>query len=301
MPAKHPALKITSLVFILISLFLCSYSAADDLEYLIKLPKITQLQKTSSESLNQYLELTSSTDIEPVINNSNSDLSEWYVIRSDHVIEQQLVSLQTVGKIQVYQENHVLRVSSSPPNDSLYDQQWYHKQIAGAAAWKYYQPQTEVILAIIDTGTDYFHPDLQGSLWVNNPEDLNGNGVLDPQDQNGIDDDNNGYIDDVQGWDFTDAPRYRDLGDYLDPDNDPMDEYFNGHGTQIAGIIAAQTNNEMGISGLVPGVQIMNLRAGTAQGYLEEDDVARAIVYAVENGARIINMSFGDVVVSPFL
>ncbi len=301
MPDNSPPFKITPLIFILIYLILSANSVAVASEYLVKLPKITSLQKTSSESLDQYLDLTSSENIEPVIYNSKSVLTEWYVIRSDQVIEQKLASLQTMGKIQVYQENHVLRVFSSPPGDSLYDQQWYHTQVAGAAAWKYYQPQTEVILAIIDTGIDYLHPDLQGSLWVNTHEDLNGNGILDPQDLNGIDDDNNGYIDDVQGWDFTDAPRYRDLGDYRDPDNDPMDEYYNGHGTQIAGIIAAQTNNGIGISGLVPGVQIMNLRAGTAQGYLEEDDVAKAIVYAVENGARIINMSFGDVVVSPFL
>ncbi|HHJ53722.1 MAG TPA: hypothetical protein ENJ89_11050, partial [Caldithrix abyssi] len=116
-----------------------------------------------------------------------------------------------------------------------------------------------------------------------------------------MDDDGNGYVDDVSGWDFTDAPRFADNGDYKDPDNDPMDEFGSGHGTQVAGIIAAQADDQLGISGVAPEVKIMNLRAGTASGYLEEDDVARAILYAVENGARIINMSFGDVALSTFL
>ncbi|MEJ2048483.1 MAG: S8 family peptidase, partial [Calditrichota bacterium] len=120
-------------------------------------------------------------------------------------------------------------------------------------------------------------------------------------DINGIDDDGNGYIDDVIGWDFTDAPDFPDNGDYLDPDNDPMDEYPGGHGTPVAGIIAAQTNNAIGIAGVAPNIRVMALRAGTASGYLEEDDVAEAIIYAVQNGCKIINMSFGDVVFSNLL
>ena len=119
--------------------------------------------------------------------------------------------------------------------------------------------------------------------------------------RSGIDDDNNGFIDDSLGWDFTDAPRFSDGGDYLDPDNDPMDEFGSGHGTQIAGIIAAQANNGIGIAGIGPNLTVMNLRAGTASGYLEEDDVANALIYALDNGARVVNMSFGDVALSRFL
>jgi hypothetical protein len=300
MPVKFPCLKLL-LINVLLIFILQSAIQASKSEYLIKLPDISALQKSSSISLNQFLDLSGESSIAAVFDRPNSILSGWYIITTEKLAEDNLQLLKSKGKIQYYQENHVLRVQDVTPNDPLYKEQWYHRQVNTVEAWTFYQPKADVLLAVIDTGIDYNHPDLQGSLWVNPAEDINSNGIWDPDDENGIDDDNNGYIDDIQGWDFTDAPRYRDLGDYIDPDNEPMDEYFNGHGTQIAGIIAAQTNNEIGISGMVPGAKIMNLRAGTSQGYLEEDDVARAIVYAVESGAHIINMSFGDIVISPFL
>ncbi|GAB4373185.1 MAG: hypothetical protein Kow0042_16950 [Calditrichia bacterium] len=193
--------------------------------------------------------------------------------------------------------NYVFPVHAFP-NDSLFPQQWALQKIGVIPAWEIEQGRSEVIVGIIDTGVDYFHQDLQGQFWVNTPEDLNGNGIFDPADNNGIDDDGNGYVDDVIGWDFTDAPNFPDHGDYLNPDNDPMDEYTGGHGTAVAGIIAAATDNITGIAGIAPHIRIMALRAGTALGYLEEDDIAEAIVYAVQNGCRIINMSFGDVVYS---
>ncbi|MCB9058625.1 MAG: S8 family serine peptidase [Calditrichae bacterium] len=185
--------------------------------------------------------------------------------------------------------------------DSLSADQWYLDKIDLTAAWKKTKGNKKVIVAIIDTGIDYVHPDLQKSIWINTGEDINGNGIFDPEDINHIDDDGNGYTDDVAGWDFTDAPRFADGGDYSIPDNEPWDEFGSGHGTQVAGIIAATDNNTIGICGIAPGVKVMNLRAGTASGYLEEDDVAKAIVYAIENGASIINMSFGDIALSRFL
>jgi len=300
MPVKSSPLKLL-LINILLIFILQSGLQANKSEYLIKLPSISALQKSPSTSLNQFLNLSSESSIEAIFDRPNSILSDWYIIRSDNITDDDLQLLTNAGKIQNYQDNHVLRLRDVTPNDPLFKEQWYHQQVNTIDAWSFYQPKADILVAVIDTGIDYEHPDLQGSLWVNPEEDINSNGIWDHEDENGIDDDKNGYIDDIQGWDFTDAPRYRDLGDYIDPDNDPNDEYFNGHGTQIAGIIAAQTNNEIGISGLVPGAKIMNLRAGTSQGFLEEDDVARAIVYAVESGARIINMSFGDIVISPFL
>lgn len=174
-------------------------------------------------------------------------------------------------------------------NDSLVDRQWYLPKINMPRAWHITKGDSSVIVAIIDTGVDYLHPDLAPNIWHNQAE-LHG--------KPGVDDDHNGYVDDVIGWDFTDAPRFPDGGDYLDPDPDPMDEFTGGHGTEVAGIIAAVQNNHIGISGIAPNVKIMVLRAGTASGYLEEDDVIRALIYAQSNGAKIVNMSFGDKQVS---
>ncbi|RMG90469.1 MAG: hypothetical protein D6706_19410, partial [Chloroflexi bacterium] len=174
-------------------------------------------------------------------------------------------------------------------NDSLVSQQWYLDKINVAQAWQVSQGVPDVLVAIIDTGIDYRHPDLENSLWQNAAEN---NG------QPGVDDDGNGLVDDVMGWDFTDAPRFADGGDYLTPDPDPMDEFAGGHGTEIAGIIAAGVDNVQGIAGIAPKVKILNLRAGTASGYLEEDDVIQAMLYAYAMGAKVINMSFGDLKIS---
>ena len=193
--------------------------------------------------------------------------------------------------------NHAYKIDFTP-NDSLFSQQWALQKIRTESAWNIEKGSADIIVGIVDTGIDYLHQDLQGQIWVNVAEDLNRNGRLDSVDIDGIDNDGNGYVDDVIGWDFTDAPNFPDGGDYLDPDNDPMDEFAGGHGTAVGGIVAAATDNVTGIAGVAPGVCIMPLRAGTAAGFLEEDDIAEAIVYGVQNGCRIINMSFGDVVYS---
>jgi len=187
------------------------------------------------------------------------------------------------------------------PNDSLFLQQWALSELQMEQTWDVEQGDSAIIVGVIDTGIDYNHEDIEGQLWVNQVEDLNQNGKLDSLDLNGIDDDQNGYIDDVIGWDFTHAPAFPDQGDYLTPDNDPMDDYPGGHGTPVAGIINAATHNFLGIAGIAPGIRVMALRAGTASGYLEEDDVAEAIIYAVQNGCKIINMSFGDLAYSHLL
>lgn len=124
-----------------------------------------------------------------------------------------------------------------------------------------------VVVAVIDTGLDYFHPDLDpGSVWRNPDETLNGR-----------DDDGNGYVDDVIGWDF------------IDRDNNPWDG--TGHGTHVAGIIAAARGNGEGIAGLSPPARIMPLRALNLTGHGLSTRVAEAVYYAVANGARVINLS----------
>lgn len=180
------------------------------------------------------------------------------------------------------------------PNDSLVTQQWALQKIKAFDAWNITQGADTVLLAIIDTGIDYNHPDLKNKIYMNNGEigtDINGN----DKRFNGIDDDGNGFIDDYMGWDFTDRvgfPFDSSGGDYLNWDNDPFDDQ--GHGTFIAGISAAETNNFTGVAGTSPNIKLLNLRAFDPGGYGEEDDVAAAILYAVQMKAKVINMSFGD-------
>lgn len=201
----------------------------------------------------------------------------------------QINDVEYVGPVRAFKLDFV-------PNDPRFGDQWALGKIAAREAWDIERGRPDILVAVIDTGIDYRHPDLAANLWLNSGEDLNGNGAFDENDLNNADDDGNGFIDDVIGWDFTDAPNYPDGGDYLEPDNDPMDEQ--GHGTGVAGIIAASTDNGLGVAGVAHKCRVMNLRAFTAGGNGEEDDVASAILYAINNGARIINMSWGDVFVS---
>ncbi len=287
--------------------------SASGKELIIKLKQDTRVTypapnriSTSSDKLNKIIASDDIASIKRVFegikNNVDKNFQRYYriSIAEANRLNPVLKELKNIPDVAWAEPNYALPIHFYP-NDSLYVQQWSLETLDMPQAWNIEQGSAQIIVGVIDTGIDYLHPDLQGQLWINAPEDINNNGRFDPGDINGIDDDGNGYIDDVIGWDFTDAPDFPDNGDYLDPDNDPMDEYPGGHGTPVAGIIAAKTNNTIGISGIAPNVKVMALRAGTASGYLEEDDVAEAIIYAVQNGCKIINMSFGDVVFSYLL
>lgn len=127
-----------------------------------------------------------------------------------------------------------------------------------------------VVVAVIDTGVDYGHEDLKDNMWINTAE---------LQGQEGVDDDNNGYIDDIYGVSF------------IDGSSNPMDD--NGHGTHVAGIIAMANNNVGGV-GIAYNAQIMAIKAGQSDGSFSSSDIAKAIEYAYKNGADVINMSFGS-------
>lgn len=180
------------------------------------------------------------------------------------------------------------------PNDSLISQQWALEKIKAFDAWDITQGSDTVLLAIIDTGIDYLHPDLKNKIYKNPGEiGIDNNGKN--KSSNGIDDDNNGFIDDYMGWDFVDRagfPFDSTGGDYLTWDNNPKDEQ--GHGTLVSGTAAAEINNISGIAGVAPNIKILNLRSFDPGGYGEEDDAAAAILYAVKLGAKVINMSWGD-------
>lgn len=198
---------------------------------------------------------------------------------------------------------------SSVPNDSLFSTQYWlygtsspRHDIRATEAWSVCAGDTAVIVAILDTGVLANHPDLSGTtpgltgnLWVNRAEK---GGVA------GVDDDGNGFADDTWGWDFVTGGRTGDLfgatgEDVNDPDNDPND--FAGHGTMVAGIIGALTNNVHGIAGVAPTVRMMPVRVGwlplgspRPNGVVRMDFVAQGLRYAARSGAKVINCSFSS-------
>ena len=177
--------------------------------------------------------------------------------------------------------------SETDVSDPNYSEQWNLRVINIPETWKIEQGNSSVIVGVVDSGIIKNHPDLINQLWRNSDEIPN----------NGIDDDNNGYVDDLYGWDFSDAPTLPGQGDWVNRDNSPVDE--TGHGTHVSGIIAAETDNGIGIAGIASKCKIMTLRAGFRIGlgsFLQNDDVAAAIVYAADNGANVINLSLGDTV-----
>ena len=167
--------------------------------------------------------------------------------------------------------------NSITPNDPYYNEQWYLDKIGAPQAWGIKNTSPNVIVAVLDTGVDINHPDLEANIWINNGE------IAD----NGIDDDNNGYIDDINGWDF-----YDDIADPKPKFTQGFSEIGLNHGTIVAGIIAAEGNNNFGITGVTWSAKIMPLKVLSDSGEGDTGDVIQAIDYAIDNGADIINLSF---------
>jgi len=146
---------------------------------------------------------------------------------------------------------------------------WSLDLINAPEVWNQNITGNGIVVAVVDSGVDYTHPDLDDNIWRNAGEIAG----------NGIDDDRNGYIDDIRGWDF------------VSNDNNPMD--LNGHGTHVAGAIAAE-RNDFGITGVAPNAKIMPVRVLPAFGSGEPNNVAAGIRYAADNGANVINLSLGN-------
>lgn len=176
------------------------------------------------------------------------------------------------------------------PRDPLFNKQWAldhsgnDADINAVEGWDEYLSDSiggsdsgpNVIVAVIDTGVDYNHPDLRNMMWTN-PGEIEGNG---------IDDDGNGVIDDVFGVDFS----------TFSPSNDPMDR--DGHGTHCAGVIGAKENNWIGIAGVASYAQgkikIMAVKALNDEGLGTTGDLLSSLDYAIENGARVSSNSWGS-------
>ncbi|HUK57063.1 MAG TPA: S8 family peptidase [Nitrospiria bacterium] len=234
----------------------------------------------------------------------------------------------------LYAEPNYTRRAFVSPDDTSFDKQWGlrntgqavqlgqpigNKPITsfqGAAgadidapdAWDYFLTRgrnpgvapdgTPIIVAVLDSGVDYVHPDLSPNIWTNPGEDA-WKHPFDPTTGDGMDEDNNGLVDDWKGWNFigtqtctVDGQGHCDCtADDPVGNNDPMDD--NGHGTHVAGIAAARGNNNQGIAGILWNAQIMPLKMLDANGCGSVGNEIRAIDYAIQNGARVINASFG--------
>lgn len=224
-----------------------------------------------------------------------------------------LRSLSSVESAEISREHQVTfavpqKISSSFSESDGMKQQWGLQAVSAESAWQKATGKG-VIVGVVDTGIDFYHEDLKHKLWINSAEDINHNGTFEPWpdtvkingvsgDLDGIDQDGNGFPDDVIGYDFVNQS-ILGTGDWSFRDAIPYDE--NGHGTNVSGVIAAERGNGLGVVGVAYDAKIMTLRAFDATGNSEDADVASAIVYGAMNGANVMNMSFGDVYFSPIV
>ena len=164
------------------------------------------------------------------------------------------------------------------PNDPNFGSQWNLSIIDAALAWDVTKGDTNVVIGIVDTGVDWDHPDLATNIWIN----------WDEIPGNGIDDDNNGFVDDIRGWDFG--------GLHGTPDNDPMEDRPD-HGTHVAGISSAVTDNGIGIASIGFNSKIMAVKTTIDDERGPNGPFIifgfEGIVYAADNGAKVINCSWG--------
>ena len=182
-----------------------------------------------------------------------------------------LAALKNIQDVAWVEPNGWVYATGITPNDNFFQSQQYSLPLIGAPDAWVFGDGAGVVVGVLDSGVMVNHPDLSQSLWINSLEIPN----------NGLDDDGNGYIDDVNGFNF--------VGDI----DSPLIGDQNSHGTHVAGIIAAQTNNTIGIAGVAGGAKLQIVKVLNSAGTGTYVDVIQGIIYAANNGAKILNFSLG--------
>ncbi len=248
--------------------------------------------KIGLEKFDSFLTEKEVKNIKPILKKNDN---KYFIANLNKDFDwENIKSLKFVG-IEYFQPNYLNSFYIAPNDPEYYNQLTEFENCNIPQAWNYTTGNPNIVIGVIDSGIYFDHPDLQTNIYINENEI--------PDD--GIDNDNNGYIDDWRGWDFVDAPELYNIGvgDYLEQDNDPTDEI--SHGTHVSGIIAADTNNNAGIAGITWNNKIMVIRAGFKTvdgfGYLQDDDAASGVIYAADMGADVINLSWGDINYSPII
>ncbi|HAL57156.1 MAG TPA: hypothetical protein DCP63_11965 [Bacteroidetes bacterium] len=236
--------------------------------------------------------------VSPATNAREVDLSLFYVVRysSPHDPFTLAEDLSKLPEVQFAEPWFIYSLASGQfsPNDPLFNQQWGLQKINAAAAWDVTQGDSSIVIAIVDSGVEWAHPDLIGNIWTN-PGESGADALGRDKRSNGTDDDGNGFVDDWHGWDLVGS-------DFRNPqaDNNPAPTGANNtHGTHVAGIAAASTNNGLGVASIGFRCKLLPVKTtadldtrgsgGTAYILAGYD----GIVYAAQMGAKIINCSWG--------
>jgi subtilisin family serine protease len=208
------------------------------------------------------------------------------LLNADHVklphgvtVRDAIIQYMQDPDVEYAEPNYIRSVRSTVPNDPLFTLQWELRNVLSpgvdismSSAWDIVRGNSGLVVAVLDSGIDYTHPDLAGNIWANPGE---------PSCSGTTDNDHNGFVADCRGWNF------------VDNNNNPMDD--EGHGTHVSGTIGAIGNNSVGIAGMLWNVKIMPLKFLDSTGDGTVANEADAMEYAIVKGAKVINASFaGD-------